>query len=298
MTKVKLLIFGSKGWIGNQFLDYLKELNNPEINYIETNVRADNELLVNDILMLHNPTHIISFIGRTYGEGFNTIDYLEQEGKLKENVRDNLYAPLVLANLANKYNIHYTYLGTGCIFSQENPESKLYNENDVPDFFGSSYSTVKGFTDRLMRFYSNVLNLRIRMPIVDFHHSRNFITKITEYDKICSIPNSMTVLTDFYSIILDMIINSQTGTINLVNPGLISHNEILEMYKEIVDPSFKWNNFTIEEQNKILKSKRSNNYLDTSRLEKLYPSVLPIKESVRNCLLRMKHKREQQKTET
>jgi len=298
MTKVKLLIFGSKGWIGNQFLDYLKELNNPEINYIETNVRADNELLVNDILMLHNPTHIISFIGRTYGEGFNTIDYLEQEGKLKENVRDNLYAPLVLANLANKYNIHYTYLGTGCIFSQENPESKLYNENDVPDFFGSSYSTVKGFTDRLMRFYPNVLNLRIRMPIVDFHHSRNFITKITEYDKICSIPNSMTVLTDFYPIILDMIINSQTGTINLVNPGLISHNEILEMYKEIVDPSFKWNNFTIEEQNKILKSKRSNNYLDTSRLEKLYPSVLPIKESVRNCLLRMKHKREQQKTET
>lgn len=293
MTKVKLLIFGSKGWIGNQFLDYLKELNNPEINYIETNVRADNELLVNDILMLHNPTHIISFIGRTYGEGINTIDYLEQEGKLKENVRDNLYAPLVLANLANKYNIHYTYLGTGCIFSQENPESKLYNENDVPDFFGSSYSTVKGFTDRLMRFYPNVLNLRIRMPIVDFHHSRNFITKITEYDKICSIPNSMTVLTDFYPIILDMIINSQTGTINLVNSGLISHNEILEMYKEIVDPSFKWNNFTIEEQNKILKSKRSNNYLDTSRLEKLYPSVLPIKESVRNCLLRMKHKREQ-----
>lgn len=298
MTKVKLLIFGSKGWIGNQFLDYLKELNNPEINYIETNVRADNELLVNDILMLHNPTHIISFIGRTYGEGFNTIDYLEQEGKLKENVRDNLYAPLVLANLANKYNIHYTYLGTGCIFSQENPESKLYTENDVPDFFGSSYSTVKGFTDRLMRFYPNVLNLRIRMPIVDFHHSRNFITKITEYDKICSIPNSMTVLNDFYPIILNMIINSQTGTINLVNPGLISHNEILEMYKEIVDPSFKWNNFTIEEQNKILKSKRSNNYLDTSRLEKLYPSVLPIKESVRNCLLRMKHKREQQKTET
>ncbi len=298
MTKVKLLIFGSKGWIGNQFLDYLKELNNPEINYIETNVRADNELLVNDILMLHSPTHIISFIGRTYGEGFNTIDYLEQEGKLKENVRDNLYAPLVLANLANKYKIHYTYLGTGCIFSQENPECKLYNENDIPDFFGSSYSTVKGFTDRLMRFYSNVLNLRIRMPIVDFHHSRNFITKITEYDKICSIPNSMTVLTDFYPIILDMIINKQTGTINLVNPGLISHNEILEMYKEIMDPSFKWNNFTIEEQNKILKSKRSNNYLDTTRLENLYPSILPIKESVHNCLVRMKHKREQQKTET
>ena len=38
-------------------------------------------------------------------------------------------------------------------------------------------------------------------------------------------------------------------------------NEILTMYKEIVDPNFTWENFDIEEQNKILDSKRSNNYL-------------------------------------
>jgi 3,5-epimerase/4-reductase len=161
-------------------------------------------------------------------------------------------------------------------------------ETDNPDFFGSSYSIVKGFTDRLMRLYPNTLNLRIRMPIVDFHHSRNFITKITQYEKICSMPNSMTVLSDFYPIILDMMKNKEVGTMNLVNPGLITHNEILEMYKEIVDPEFTWTNFSIEEQNQILKSKRSNNHLDTSKLEKLYPSILPIHYSVRNCLLKYK----------
>lgn len=293
MSKIKLLIFGSKGWIGSQFLDYIKktEEDNANFSYIETNVRADNDLLLNDIITAHCPTHIISFIGRTYGPGFNTIDYLEQEGKLQENIRDNLYAPLVLANLALKYNIHYTYLGTGCIFSQEDPKNKKYIETDNPDFFGSSYSVVKGFTDRLMRLYPTTLNLRIRMPIVDFDHPRNFITKIVNYDKICSIPNSMTVLPDFYPIIVDMIKNNQTGTINLVNPELISHNEILEMYKEIVDPSFEWTNFSIEEQNKILMSKRSNNYLDTTKLQNLYPSILPIKESVRNCLIRFKDKK-------
>ena len=46
--------------------------------------------------------------------------------------------------------------------------------------------------------------------------------------------------------------NNQKGTINLTNPGLISHNEILQMYKEIVDPSFTWENFTYEEQMEIL----------------------------------------------
>lgn len=288
MQKIKLLIFGSKGWIGNQFIDYLNANKDENITYMETNVRADNEQLVTDVIMAHSPTHIISFIGRTYGGDFNTIDYLEQPGKLTDNVRDNLYAPMVLANLSYKFNIHYTYLGTGCIFSQEDPTKKSYMETDNPDFFGSSYSTVKGFTDRLMRLYPNTLNLRIRMPIVDFAHPRNFITKITQYEKICSMPNSMTVLPDFYPIILDMMKNKETGTMNLVNPGLITHNEILEMYKEIVDPEFTWSNFSIEEQNQILKSKRSNNHLNTSKLEKLYPSILPIHYSVRNCLLKYK----------
>ncbi len=288
MPKIKILIFGSKGWIGNQFIDYLNANKDENITYLETNVRADNEQLVTDVIMAHSPTHIISFIGMTYGGEYNTIDYLEQPGKLTDNVRDNLYAPMVLANLSYKFNIHYTYLGTGCIFSQEDPTKKSYMETDNPDFFGSSYSIVKGFTDRLMRLYPNTLNLRIRMPIVDFHHSRNFITKITQYEKICSMPNSMTVLSDFYPIILDMMKNKEVGTMNLVNPGLITHNEILEMYKEIVDPEFTWTNFSIEEQNQILKSKRSNNHLDTSKLEKLYPSILPIHYSVRNCLLKYK----------
>lgn len=77
---------------------------------------------------------------------------------------------------------------------------------------------------------------------------------------------------------------NETGTLNLSNPGLISHNEILEMYKEIVDPTFKWKNFSVEEQAKILAADRSNNYLNTKKLESLCPNVKNIKESVRNML--------------
>jgi hypothetical protein len=79
------------------------------------------------------------------------------------------------------------------------------------------------------------------------------------------------------------------GTVNLTNPGLISHNEILTMYKEIVDPSFTWENFTIEEQDQILASQRSNNFLETSKLELLTNSqVKNVKDSVRDMLVRMK----------
>ena len=65
-------------------------------------------------------------------------------------------------------------------------------------------------------------------------------------------PNSMTVLDDLLPIIIQYAVNKKIGTINLTNPGVITHNEILEMYKEIVDANFSWLNFSIEEQNQIL----------------------------------------------
>ena len=97
----------------------------------------------------------------------------------------------------------------------------------------------------------------------------------------------MTVLDELIPMLIDMAEKKVVGTINLTNPGLISHNKILEMYKEIVDPDFVWENFSIEEQAQILAAGRSNNFLDTTRLESLYPNVLSIKESVRQCLIRM-----------
>jgi dTDP-4-dehydrorhamnose reductase len=278
---MKVLVYGSKGWIGQQVIDELKKQN---IDFIEGTERAENTDNLEKEILEVNPTHIMSFIGRTHGPGYTTIDYLEQPGKIKENVRDNLYSPITLAILSKKHNIHYTYLGTGCIFEYEG-EKQIFTEEDVPNFFGSSYSVVKGYTDRLMHLFDNVLNVRIRMPITNLDNPRNFITKITSYKKICSIANSMTVLPELIPIMIDLARNNNSGTINLTNPGVITHNEILDMYKEIIDPSFTWENFSIEEQDQILASKRSNNYLDTTKLEELYPLVLPIKDAVRQCLI-------------
>ena len=280
---MKILFFGSKGWIGQQFGYYL---NKNGITYISTDIRADDEKAVEEEIKLYSPTHIISFIGRTHGGGYNTIDYLELSGKLKDNIRDNLYSPLVLSILCERHNIHYTYLGTGCIFSSDDPTTTSIDDDALPNFFGSSYSIVKGFTDRLQHLYSkNTLNLRIRMPIVNYEHNRNFLSKIFKYEKICSMPNSMTVLEDMFPVIMDMMLKNTTGTFNLVNKGVITHNEILEMYKEHQEPSFTWKNFSVEEQNAILLSKRSNTQLSNDKLYSLYPDIPDIKTSVEKCVI-------------
>lgn len=292
---MKILIYGSSGWIGNMFKKIMLE---EQVEYFIGKSRTDNNITLLDEINKINPTHIISFIGRTHGvigdKKITTIDYLEEPGKLIENIRDNLYSPLLLSEICKRKNIHYTYLGTGCIFKfdENHPfekEENGFDEDSLPNFFGSSYSVVKGFTDQIMNLYSdNTLNLRIRMPITGEKNERNFITKIVNYEKICSIANSMSVLPELLPLILKMMKQKTTGTINLTNPGLVSHNEILEMYKEIVDPLFTWKNFSQEEQRKILTSDRSNNFLDTTKLANLFPEVRNIKDAVRDCLISYK----------
>jgi len=297
---LKWLIYGHKGWIGGQVIDAIKS-SRPQDEILLASARADDEVAVEQELLSLRPDRVIALIGRTHGPGFSTIDYLEQKGKLRENVRDNLYAPVALMYLAQKHGIHYTYLGTGCIFTydeehKEGQDPKTgFHEGSLPNFFGSAYSTVKGFTDRLFHLMgTQALNVRIRMPITGDDGPRNFITKITTYKKICSISNSMTVLPELLPIMLEMAARKEVGTVNLVNPNPISHNQILQMYKDIVDPSFKWENFTVEEQSKILLSERSNNTLSTARLQQFAPNVLTIDKSVEKVLREMKDRRSKQ----
>jgi nucleoside-diphosphate-sugar epimerase len=286
--KPKFLIYGSKGWIGGMYIEYLTTFfKDIKITCGESRIDSPNVFVE---IKKVNPTHVISFTGRTHGvsdtgEIINTIDYLQDPKTLTENIKDNLFGPLNLADICTKLGIHFTYLGTGCIFYSLN-EIPFY-EKDVPNFFGSNYSIVKGFTDRLLNDRKGVLNLRIRMPISSKMNDRNFITKITKYSKICSMPNSMTVLDDYFPIFTKLILKNRNGTYNCTNPGTINHNEILELYREHVDPDFKWENFSLQEQTGLLKSLRSNNELCTHKIQSEF-LVKDIHQSVRDILIKYK----------
>lgn len=132
-----------------------------------------------------------------------------------------------------------------------------------------------------MKEYDNVCTLRVQKPISsDLNNPRNFITKISRYNKVVNIPNSMTILDELLPISVEMAKRNLSGIWNFTNPGVVSHNEILEMYKAYIDPGFKWTNFTLEEQAKVIVAPRSNNELDASKLKKEFPELLSIKESL------------------
>lgn len=274
---MKFLIYGSTGWIGG-LLGKLCEKEGIPFEYGKGRLE-DRSSLIADVQSV-KPTHVFNAAGVT---GRPNVDWCESHKT--ETICTNVAGTLTLADVCRDHGILMMNYATGCIFEYDaaHPEGSGigYKEEDTPNFTGSFYSKTKAMVEELLKEYDNVCTLRVRMPISsDLNNPRNFITKISRYNKVVNIPNSMTVLDELLPISIEMAKRNLRGIWNFTNPGVVSHNEILEMYKKYINPEFKWVNFTLEEQAKVIVAPRSNNEMDASKLKKEFPGLLSIKDSL------------------
>ncbi|KAJ6361196.1 hypothetical protein OIU78_001771 [Salix suchowensis] len=274
---LKFLIYGKTGWIGGLLGKLCKDGGIP-FEYGQGRLE-DRMSILKDIKKV-NPTHVFNAAGVT---GRPNVDWCESHKV--ETIRTNVGGTLTLADVCKEHNLLMMNFATGCIFEydQDHQEGSGigFKEEDKPNFTGSFYSKTKAMVEELLREYENVCTLRVRMPISsDLSNPRNFITKITRYSKVVNIPNSMTVLDELLPISIEMAKRNCRGIWNFTNPGVVSHNEILEMYRDYIDPEFKWMNFDLEEQAKVIVAPRSNNELDATKLKNEFPEMLSIKESI------------------
>ena len=279
----RYLLYGSTGWIGGMLINLLADSGK---TVIFGKARLENRQDIEKEINQYQPTRILNCAGVT---GRPNVDWCEDHKQ--ETIRANVLGAITLADVAYQHNIHVTVYATGCIYEYDNDHpigGKGFLEEDKPNFEGSFYSKTKIQTEKLLLCYPNVLILRVRMRISDDLAPRNFITKISKYQKVVNIPNSMTILHDLLPVSLDMSEKSRTGVYNFTNPGTLSHNEILSLYKEYIDKNYTWVNFSLEEQAQVIKAGRSNNELDSTKLLKEYPHILPAKESIIKVFERMR----------
>jgi len=248
--------------------------------------RADVEAELDQI----KPSHVLMSAGIT---GRPNIDWCEDHKP--ETIRVNVIGTLNVADLCMTKGIHCTIYATGCIFEydEKHPMGSGigFTEEDFPNFAKSFYSETKGYMEQMLKCYPNCLTLRVRMPISDDLIHRNFVTKIVKYERVVNIPNSMTVLTEMLPASLAMAQKGLTGVYNFTNPGVISHNEVLDLYTKYIDPTYTYSNFTVKEQAKVIKAGRSNNELDTTKLMRDMPEgvvINDIKTACDLCFQRMK----------
>jgi len=235
------------------------------------------------------PSHVLMAAGIT---GRPNIDWCEDNKP--ETIRTNVIGTLNIADLCYVKGIHCTVYATGCIFKYDETHplgsGVGFVEDDKPNFDGSFYSQTKGYMEPLLRCYPTCLILRVRMPVSDDLIHRNFVTKIVKYERVVNIPNSMTILHELLPASLAMAQAGLTGVYNFTNPGVISHNEVLDLYIKYIDPTYTYTNFSLEEQAKVIKADRSNNELDTTKLMADMPDgivINDIKTAFELCFQRM-----------
>ena len=270
----KILIFGARGWLANKFAGSL-----PGATLTAVNIADPSQ--VDSILGNVRPDVVINAAGKT---GKPNIDSCETDRA--RTFLSNVTGPVVLAEACLKRRIYMVHLSSGCIFDGESPSPGGWTEIDVPNPV-SCYGRSKVDGDfGLMNSGAKVLIERIRMPIDSKLYGRNLITKLVKYPQVIDVVNSVTVVDDLLAATIQLMEQRQTGIFNVTNPVPVRHQEILEWYREFVDPNHSYEMITVEQmyEQGLAKARRSNCVLNTKKLKDAGIKLPNAPEAIRNCL--------------
>jgi dTDP-4-dehydrorhamnose reductase len=243
---MKVLIWGARGWIGSM-LCQLTEL-------IQAKSRLGDYRAICSELDEIKPDRVLICAGIT---GKPNVDWCEKH--IPETMFTNVIGTINVIDACWHRGIHVTNYASGCIYSydENHPIGYSFSEEETPNYLVSTYSKSKVYAEQLIASYDNVLHLRIRLPVDDKAHEKNLLTKLLTFTHVINIPNSVSILPELLPISLDMSEKQLTGIYNFVNPGTITHPEILGYFDKECQ--------IIEANNR-----RSQCHLSVEKLLKLY----------------------------
>jgi dTDP-4-dehydrorhamnose reductase len=272
----RVVIFGSRGYLGQQFLHLYPDAATP-------NIDIANPAAVRQALAGPRPDVVINCAGRC---GSPNVDWCEDH-KI-ETLHSNVTGALAVLEECDRVGAYLVHLSSGCIYSGDN-EGRGFAESDPPNFGGSFYSRSKAWADQILREFP-VLTLRLRMPFDDSTSERNLLMKLRRFRRVLTEPNSLTYLHDFLHAADQLIERRATGLFNVVNPGMISPFEIMQLYREILDPEHTFEPLVAAQLGEVVRCGRSNCLLDTTRLEKAGIWLPPVRDRVEKALRKLAEK--------
>ncbi|XP_028791553.1 bifunctional dTDP-4-dehydrorhamnose 3,5-epimerase/dTDP-4-dehydrorhamnose reductase-like isoform X2 [Neltuma alba] len=259
-SDLKFLIYGGSGWIGG-LVGKICEKQGIDFEFGRGNLEERSQVTT-DIQRI-KPTHVFNASGVV-----GAINAKWLEAHKPETTRNNVVGVLTLADVCKEH---------GLMLSNYVIASNFEDKTNPKTF----YSKTESMVEELLKDYENVCTLKLRLPVSsDLENPNNFITKIANSGKVANIAKNITVLDELLPISIEMAKRNLKGLWNFTNPGMVTLNEILEMYKDYIDPDFKWVNFTPEEQAKAHFPSQSSTEIDVSKFKMEFPEVLPVKESL------------------
>ena len=287
---MKILVFGSSGYVGSAFVKYLAEKN---VKYSCASIRYPyDRRLLRDKILNDNITHVVNCAGYT---GKPNVDSCEDEKD--QCLYANAYFPKILADVCKSYNIPLLHVSSGCIYNDENcvqglPPIIEYPEHFKPNFSFDSgncswYSGTKALGEELLINQNNwpaPLICRLRIPFNGELNHRNYIDKIVKYPTLLNATNSFSQLDEFVSGCFHLLQLGVEGVYNLTQPGHITTKQVVNMLKDYGVVKSKTFFDSITEFNKHVKAPRSNCVLDSSSAIRAGVKLTPISTAMEEAI--------------
>ncbi len=272
---MKILIIG-KGYLGLRCAAVWKD------EAVVAEGRVETVADVRALLDAHNPDVVLNAAGVV---GKPNVDWCETHQL--ETIAGNTILPLKIAQACQERSIYLLHMGTGCIYYGYAADPHGYTESDPANPL-AVYTKAKYAADLALSTLPNIGIGRIRMPIDSVSVPQNLIDKLVRYPKVVDVVNSATVVEDMIDVFYKLLSARATGIFHVTNPGSIRHREILELYHELVDPTHTNEWITAEElvSNGLADKKRSNTILQSENLGKFGITMRPIKEAVRDAMMK------------
>jgi len=226
------------------------------------------------------PDVVINAAGK---RGHATIDWCEDHKE--ETMQVNAVGAANLCIECAKRRIYFVHISTGCLYRYT---GLVFNEDALPNFTQEQfYARTKFLAEEMIKNFPALI-IRIRLPIDSMPHPANLIDKLKSYDKLINIKSSVTTIPNMLENLRYLINNGAKGIYHLVDSGLISPAEIMGLYKQIVNPDYKFSVISEAELAGMTKTPRAHCCLSNVKLFQAGGRLEPAFDAVVACLMKYK----------
>lgn len=283
---MKVLLFGSKGYIGSEFVNQLNKIG--EVILVTEPSRKPNgihysffELL--SIVMKHLPDAIINcaaYIGKT--------SVVECEKNKDQTILSNFTFPKMLGEICQDNGIILGHMSSGCLFNGYTTEGFREDDNIHLSFNKqcSFYTGTKVMAEESLINVKKKYIWRIRLPFDNQNNPRNYLSKVMKFDKLLAAENSLSHRKESVAACVKCLIDAVPfGTYHVANPGGIRPDEIVYLLRKILKNNKNFQYFeSTDVLDKLTNIPRSNTVLNVDKLKSVGIEMTNVHDSIESCL--------------
>ena len=279
-----ILLFGSNGYVGNEFK---KQLSKRNIGFIAwEGARKTSFDQLQTLFKFNKINYVINAAGYT---GKPNVDACELNKA--ETFYGNVLWPQMLVHFCQLNDIVLGHVSSGCIYTGKRTDGSGFTEEDEPNFSFkqnncSFYSGTKALAETSVSSYKKNYIWRLRIPFEAKDNPRNYISKMLKYPKLLQAENSISNKEEFVNACIECVVkNVPFGIYNVVNTGAITTEVLVDKLKNTIAKNRDFNLINEEELYKnYANAPRSNCVMSNAKLLNAGIKIKSVEESLDYCL--------------